>query len=205
MFEKVFVINLKKREDRKQFMMEELKKLNIHEDLVEYFPAFDHTGFDNVSKRAAGCSKSHMFVWKKAFKQKYKSVLILEDDLKFTVEADEFHSLINELYTKYPSFDVCNLAYLGSGKKLCNNFFNSNGIQTASAYIINPIYMNTLFDEMWSSVVNLMDGKNYHDNAIDQVWKKYQRQNDNWLLMKRIAYQRKCFSSILQEEVDYKV
>lgn len=205
MFDRVYVINLKSRKDRRDHMKKELEKLKIPSEKIEFFAAFDHTHYENVSMRAAGCSKSHMFIWKKALEQGYRSVLILEDDLNFTVDTQEFNNLVNELYSKYPNFDVCNLAYLGRGKQLCNNFMSSQGVQTASAYIIKPSYMNTIASDIWLATTNLMNGEDYHKNAIDQVWKKYQRENVNWLLMKRIAYQKKCFSSIEQKEVDYKV
>ena len=66
--------------------------------------------------------------------------MILEDDLKITVEKDDVFNTVNNLFTHYEDFTICNLAYnhigeKGEDRKLKHNFYNYENIQTKTEEI----------------------------------------------------------------------
>jgi len=105
--DKVYIINLKRRDDRKKLIKQELAKVGIKN--YEFIDAVD--GKDNKTKEKfkklkknkskiktaghLGCLLSHKKVLKKAYSKKYKQVLILEDDIFFKSEnfSEEIKSL----------------------------------------------------------------------------------------------------------------
>ncbi len=85
-FDKIFIINLPFRTDRKQEMAQQLGNIGLSFDSpnVELFPAVRPDGageFPSIGAR--GCFMSHLGVLRKARLAGYRRVLILEDDLDF--------------------------------------------------------------------------------------------------------------------------
>jgi hypothetical protein len=88
MFDRVYVINLPSRTDRKKQMEHQLEQLGLsfRSPNVRLFPAIrptDAGGFETIGAR--GCFMSHLGVLRDAVG--LKSVLILEDDLDFVANA----------------------------------------------------------------------------------------------------------------------
>jgi len=86
-FERVYIINLAERKDRRDQMVRELEKIQLSPSsgLVEFFPAIRPSSageFPSIGAR--GCFMSHLAVLKKAQADGLKNVLILEDDLAFS-------------------------------------------------------------------------------------------------------------------------
>jgi hypothetical protein len=89
-FQKIYVINLAARTDRRREMQEQFDRIGMRLDdpKVELFEAIrpgDADGFPSVGSR--GCFLSHLGVLKRASASRLESILILEDDLNF---ADDF-------------------------------------------------------------------------------------------------------------------
>src|SRR5829696_6763409 len=89
-FQKIYVINLAARTDRRREMQEQFGRIGMRLDdpKVELFEAIrpdDADGFPSVGSR--GCFLSHLGVLKRASASRLESILILEDDLNF---ADDF-------------------------------------------------------------------------------------------------------------------
>ena len=85
-FDKIFIINLPFRTDRKHEISLELKKIGLSFDSpnVELFPAVrpeSADGFPSIGTR--GCFMSHLVILRKAKFAGYRRILILEDDLDF--------------------------------------------------------------------------------------------------------------------------
>lgn len=85
-FQRVFVINLPSRDDRRREMAEQLQRIGLGFDspLIALFPAVRpaHQGnFPSVGAR--GCFASHLAVLKEAARQGLQRILIVEDDLNF--------------------------------------------------------------------------------------------------------------------------
>jgi len=86
-FDKIYCINLNHRTDRWLESLQEFKKLGIDSD-VERFEAHE------LKPGIKGCTKSHYEIIKLAKKNKYKNVLIFEDDV--FILRDDFNNILSE-------------------------------------------------------------------------------------------------------------
>jgi glycosyl transferase, family 25 len=85
-FNKIYVINLLHRRDRRREMLEQLSKIGLSFDcpVVQLFRAVrpeSADGFPSIGAR--GCFLSHLEVLRDACKRGFERILILEDDLNF--------------------------------------------------------------------------------------------------------------------------
>lgn len=90
LFDRIYVINLPERLDRRREMAVELGRIGLGFDdpLVQVFPAVrpaDRGDFESIGAR--GCFLSHLGVLKDAVANGYGSILILEDDVDWTPAA----------------------------------------------------------------------------------------------------------------------
>lgn len=89
LFDRVYVINLPDRTDRRREMTAQLALIGLAEDpLVQFFPAVrpeDRGDFGSIGER--GCFLSHLGVLKDAVARGHGSILILEDDVDWTPAA----------------------------------------------------------------------------------------------------------------------
>ena len=95
-FEKIYIINLPERQDRRNEMAEQLTKigLSINHPSIYLFPAVRPLSADEFPVIGAkGCFLSHLGVLKDAVSNQYSRILILEDDLNF---SDNFNNMIAE-------------------------------------------------------------------------------------------------------------
>ena len=81
--DKCVCINLKSRKDKKKYMKILCRRRNIP---IKYYLAEKH---ENPRR---GCLESHLNVIQKAIDQGHKSVLILEDDVKFIRPLSQLHA-----------------------------------------------------------------------------------------------------------------
>jgi len=119
-----------------------------------------------------GCGMSHLAVLKLAKQRNYKNVLILEDDFEFLVSPD-FNGL--------PDFDVCMLSYnLIQSQPLNSQFIRILDAHTASGYIVNSHYYDTLINLYETAMPLLLSTEQHWNYANDMVWKPLQLK-DNWI------------------------
>lgn len=194
--EKIIYINLDKRTDRKNEIEGELNVLGI--DYIR-FPAIEH------KNGAIGCSKSHLECIKLAKKNGYKNVLILEDDFMLLVSKEQFYEEMNQLFQPNVKFDVCLLAY-NTPNLYDSEYLFLNKIkdaQTASGYIVNSSYYDTLIDTWEKAVVMFQLTNDDTKYTCDQSWKPLQGK-DNWYCFKnRIGKQKPSHSDIQGGFIDY--
>lgn len=86
-FDRIFVINLPSRADRRREMEQQLQRigLSLQSPLVELFSAIrpEHKeAFESIGAR--GCFLSHLEVLRLARERRYARILILEDDVNFS-------------------------------------------------------------------------------------------------------------------------
>ena len=88
-FDRVYVINLADRTDRRREMTAQLALIGLADDpLVQFFPAVrpaDPGNFGSLGER--GCFLSHLGALKDAVANGHRSILILEDDVDWTPAA----------------------------------------------------------------------------------------------------------------------
>lgn len=210
MFNKIYYINLDKRKDRKEHI-----EKNVKEPLLQYFsnelwqrvPATDRTNETTRSRRGAGCSLSHLAVWKDAQENNYDSFLVIEDDFKLNIPPEVFWQYVEELYKDFSNFTICNIAYNNLRKlnKIKNtNFYKSWNIQTTCGYIAKTNFVKKMQPAIENSITQLDLNSSYDVWAIDQVWKKFQN-DPNWILMERAGIQVDNYSDIEKNQVNYGV
>jgi len=105
----IIYINLEERNDRKDLLMKELKKLKtdmskVHKVSGVYMPKNGHKG----------CIQSHIIALNMIKMNNWNRVLILEDDAELNIIPETFNTIINksleELDKYYPEWNVLMLA-----------------------------------------------------------------------------------------------
>jgi len=91
MFDRIFVINLNRRQDRWEQFRRMLPSNWPFSD-PERWTAVDGTAVNipswyRCTRGSWGCLQSHLGIWREQIKKKWQSVLVLEDDVVFTRDA----------------------------------------------------------------------------------------------------------------------
>ena len=145
-WDKIYVINLKRRPERKENMMMQFEELGFEnyefieavdgqdEDVKKEFEELKkNKKTDIVSEGHYGCLKSHIKVILKARKERIENVLILEDDI--IIDKDFFDKIYN---IKVPEYDML---YFGGVTKYLKMYYENISSATAVmgtyAYILN--------------------------------------------------------------------
>jgi glycosyl transferase family 25 len=194
---KVIYINLKKRTDRKEYIVNELDSFNLD---YERFEAIETDGFGIV-----GCGLSHLSVLKIAKERKYENILILEDDFTFLVSKEELEKNLEEFFSLNIPYDVCMLSYnLIQQEDTSYNVVNKVlEVQSASGYIVHNSYYDKLINLYEWAIPILESTKMHWIYANDQIWKQFQKQ-DNWYYFKtRIGKQRAGYSDNANRYMEY--
>lgn len=189
-------INLEKRSDRREQIENELRALDVQYNRFEAIA--DSPGI-------VGCTKSHLAVLKLAKEQRWKSVLIIEDDFTFLVTREEFEKEMEQLQKREIDYDVCMLAYqlMESEDLNCDFLTRVLSAQTASAYIVREHYYDTLIQCYEEALPRLIQTGEHWNYANDQCWKMLQKR-DNWVCTKtRIGKQRPGYSDNSNAYTDY--
>jgi GR25 family glycosyltransferase involved in LPS biosynthesis len=158
-WDNIFIINLVRRQDRKEQMISRLKEENITR--YKFIEAFDglepeinnqfiqlknEKNLKIVTPGHFACLLSHIKAIKIARKKGYDSIMILEDDVFF---EKDFVSKLNNLIL--PDFDFLYLGGIMSKKKVFPNrwaFFNSNRIMGAYGYIVKSSIYDIIIKEL---------------------------------------------------------
>ena len=199
----IVYINLEKRDDRKQLLLQELKKIEVNSDQINkvsgvYIPKNGHKG----------CVQSHIIALNIAKMNGWKYVLIFEDDMELNVSPDDFNNMVNDTldYTKSNniSWDVIMLASGHNEKEYDNNMIRIKAGTTSSGYIVNSHYYDTLIElftycnenmsrDKWSG------GPEWEPYALDQQWRVLQK-NDNWFGFEKDLIKQRNISSTIMDE-----
>ena len=198
----IVYINLEKREDRKKLILEELNKIEVDMNKVNkvsgvYIPKNGHKG----------CVQSHILALNMAKMNKWKQVLIFEDDMELNVSPDEFNNKIDMALDYFTTnnikWDVLMLATGWTDKIDINkDIVRIKSATTSSGYIISETYYDTLLTLFNDCNEHMNKDKwggehNWEPYALDQQWIKLQAK-DNWYAFKNdIIKQRDISSTIM--------
>ena len=195
---KTFIINLKRRIDRKNKMINRLNNLKQFD--YQFIEAID------CNYGAIGCGKSHIKCLKLALNQNLPYILIMEDDI---VIKDKLVDKYFNYLEKIKEFDI--IIFSGNDKKERINDLISKAIHisTTGMYLVKNHYYQKLIDNFQEAVnkmeKNITKNKDIdrNNNAIDVNWKKLQKK-DNWIIFnENLGYQEPGFSDIENRNVDY--
>jgi glycosyl transferase family 25 len=192
--EKVVYINLEHRKDRKE---------ETEAELLKYFPAEKIVRFNGIYDKnvgSFGCSKSHNGAMELAIENKWKNVLIVEDDASWDPRFDTQYPILEEL-VKNP-YDVICLGVLGHSDTKTHKLRDG---QTRTAYLVGQHYYQTFLDHQKEGLEKFMNNpltlENRYKYCGDQYWKILQKR-DNWFRV-RLMYQRKSYSDIQKYTTNY--
>jgi hypothetical protein len=197
-FDKILIINLEHRKDRKKEMKDELNKFLIENDKIVFIDAIY-----NKDDRSFGCTLSHLKCIEYAIENNLNNVLILEDDCCFENNIDLINYELLKFIKCNISWDVLlfNLSEHGppiSIKTNINNIYKSLWSQSASAYAINKSFFNKRLHNLIKIIEN-------NSGPHDFYWNE-NRYNENWFIIKNIlSFQRPSYSDIENSNVDYKI
>jgi glycosyl transferase family 25 len=190
--DKVLYINLEERKDRKAQIKKELLKVMPKEKIFRFNAIKDSFGH-------IGCTKSHIACLEIAINNKYKNILIMEDDAIFN-NYEEGYKLLKKL-AKNP-YDVITLGNVGA--EFDKKTYKLKSGQTTTAYLVNSHYFQTLLDNYKEGLKLLQETFKMEKYCLDQYWKLLQKK-DNWFIVHpALCIQSAGFSSICNQEVDYK-
>ena len=177
---KIVVINLKERQDKKKYIQDSFKNKKLK------YSFFEATKHKDPKK---GCLESHLSVIKEAINQKYKKILIFEDDVKFVTSMKEM---------KMPP-ENWDMIYLGGtvhriiNKK--NKAYPRVQTWTTHAYFIN-LENADLVDQILKS--------HDYEGEIDRYFlEKIHPKYNAYMCDPMIAIQKEGFSDIENKEVSY--
>lgn len=198
--DKIIYINLEHRTDRKKEIENELDNFRLP---YERFNAIATPNFGIL-----GCSLSHLAVLKMARDNKWKNILIFEDDFIFSVDKKEFYENIKLLFDKENpvNFDICMLSYnlIKSEPSLLYPFLQKVlEVQTTSGYIVNEKIYDRLIELYEWSIPLLESTKQSCVYALDIVWKKLQPSSNWYAFNNRIGIQRPSYSDIEKSFCNY--
>ena len=223
--DKVFVINLKERVDRREAMIKELER--VHIENYEFFDAirptiqelnnwnpfyiknipiwFKRLNKDEIKYRigALGCLLSHLNIIRISKQRGYKNVMILEDDTKFTLgEKSSFYDKLTEFDGEINRFvNIYGILYLtgnhaqNSFKPVSPNIINTRYTFTTGSYIISEKGMEYVLSNI-----------NKYDREIDVFYaEQLQQKIPCFCIYPHIAGQAESYSDIAQINVNYRL
>ena len=195
LFGGVFYINLEHRKDRREQIEGELNKLGLK---YERFPAIQ------LNPGNVGCGLSHLAVMKIAKERNLKNVFIIEDDFQLIVEPAVFWSEMNNFFESKIDYDVVFSSYNMYKSAPYNNIVRKVlDTQTASSYIVNAHYYDTLINLWEYSIPILADTHNSVEYAIDMIWKRLQPHGNWYAFNVRLGKQRPSYSDNERSFQDY--
>lgn len=161
-WDNIFIINLKRRNDRKMNMINNISKLNTN---YEFIDALDGTEtsiikmFDEyknktniISSGHFACLLSHIKAIELAKSRKYSNIMILEDDVFF---CDDFINKIKKI--KIPPYDMIYLGGITKRKKIFfSDWAKTKNIMGAYAYILNYQMFDIVLKEL-NKFINYVD------------------------------------------------
>lgn len=200
----ILYINLKHREDRKEHCLDEIRKIDKY--LIKTY-RIDAVYDDEIGAR--GCIASHIKALEYFIENKYwNNVLILEDDFTFISDnKDTINNSVSYLLNNIENYDVLLLSHSIFNYKAQNtsdsNIHKVLSSQTASGYIVNRNYINTLLANFKKAYNDMVKNGYKPELCCDQSWKELMP-SGNWYTYKdRIGKQYESYSDIEKKTVNY--
>lgn len=209
-FDGIVYINLSSRKDRKKHILDQLDQYGVKSENRIYRIDAVHTP-KNGHK---GCALSHVKALKLAKDKGWNNVLILEDDFEFALSPEETNRMVSQFFFNFSKkeWDVVLLAANGGLLQKTPHFYLWRVLgraQTTSGYAIHSRFYDTLltcFQESADKMdENKTSGVNWEGYAIDQQWKKYQKNAKWYMFNPKLGKQSDKLYSSIQAETNYNI
>ena len=214
--DKIYVINLEYRKDRKEQILKELDKINCsnveifsairpNKDLIKHWnpnylnpiPSWFNGNHEKYRIGALGCLLSHLTIIKKALKENYENILILEDDTMFI--SDITIPEIENRYSKFLDKADYGIFYLAGNtmkdgiKHIIKEVYLTYGTLTTGSYIINKKCMKYIVNNI-----------NRYPREIDKFYlEEIQNKFTCFICIPNITKQRASYSDIINQNTNY--
>ena len=213
MIDKIFIINLEHRKDRKNQILEQLNEQGItnyeffkgiipsENDILNWNPKFckdtNPLHVKNYRKYITGCLGcllSHLEIMKISLSRGYENILILEDDCVFEKKYSDMLEIMKDFNKEYNLLYLSG-SHLGEKIKITDNIYRITKTLTTGSYIVDKRVMEYICD-------NIIGYKNPVDDFYSQI---VQKKFDCYAFFPRITRQRDGYSDIQQKNTSYKL
>jgi glycosyl transferase family 25 len=197
-FEKIYCINLDRREDRWVETFEELNKWGLN-DCVSRYSGIDGNTLNNdtiINNGELGILTTHINIITEAKENNYTNILILEDDIEFTEEIKNLEKYMSQVPSDWDILYFGGNHNIHEGEKI--NKINDNVIKCSRTYTTHCIVLrNTIYDKC----LNLIKGC---DKPVDMYYSDLQKELNVYSLYPSVALQRVSYSDIQNKIEDNK-
>lgn len=198
-FDKVYCINLKRRQDRWKKCLVEFKKNNLVG--IERYQAIDGKLYDwstttydpKLLKGELGILETHINIITEAVEKGYESVVMLEDDVYFTPEIAKLEEYLNDVPSDW------DMIYLGGNhtyglipEMVTDKIMKLHNTFATEAVIIRK----SLFQK-------ILDITQPREHQIDWYYSNLQKSNNVYGCYPNITLQKIDYSDIQNKVVDY--
>ena len=218
--DRIFIINLKHRIDRKNTIIKEMKKLDISNyeffDAIRPAPDYIQNCNPNFLKKEGsselkarlnrasisedsyrigsfGCLKSHYEVIKLALSRNYQTILILEDDTMFIQDFNKIYEYANQIHNNFDMLYLCG-SHFGQRKIVSQNISRIKGTFGTLAYLISKSVMKFVIDHLLS-----------YNKEVDSFYANVvQKEFNCYCTFPHITCQTSGYSDIIYKQVDEK-
>ncbi len=195
-FDKIIIINLEHRKDRKTHILNEFKKLCISMDKIEFIEAIY-----NKMNGVMGCTMSHIKSVEYAINNNLNNVLIVEDDFCFPENINMFNINLLKFFILNIKWDGILFTISEHGPPInintnINNIYMNIWSQSAACYAIN----NNIFNDI---IINYNKCKEINNGGHDYYWNEL-KNKFNWFVIKdTIGSQINSYSDIEHKNSNY--
>ena len=199
-FDKIYCVNLDRREDRWEETKVELEKWGLLEH-VERYSAIDGNEINEdtlkttkLNKGGLGLLLTNIKIIEECIENDYNNVLILEDDIAFNDNI----KIIDEYFKKLP--EEWDMLYLGGNHNThmgeTINIINDKIIKLHNTFATHCVAFNKSIYEVILSVLNRKS------KPIDVAYTQIQRSHDCYGFYPGMGLQRASFSDIENKDTD---
>ena len=194
LFENTLVLSLPHRFDRRAFVSNELKKININ---WQFFDAVNGYEMPKETRGVLlpgeiGIKESHIQMLQKAIDNNWDSVFIFEDDVEFCPDVLDKLTQIENVP------DNCELLYLGGHHRGPLSRVKGEIFRTGVTFTTHAMWLkNTIFAE------SIQRMKELPTQQLDNCYVTLQREILACTFAPNIAWQRNDYSDIQNKFIDY--
>lgn len=210
LFDKIFVINLKRRPDRLEHFDSQAKKYGINYEIIEAFdgdtingdfeifgkkiiPSGEYKGLDNYMKSCLGATISHYQVLKKSIENSYKKIMVFEDDVLFNDDFEK--SLIDGVSNLPENWDFLYL----SGTAVDFEKINTSISKLKSSYCLHSYCLSS---NIFNKLILEIEEKIF-SFPVDVIYSHNLKNNNSYITIPFLTKQYSNFSDIQKINVNY--
>lgn len=196
--ERLYVINLERRKDRREHMRTVLDQWCIPPEKVTLVKAVD-----NVTKPFQGCTESHLKALHHASEiESKKPFLILEDDvqLRDPHKLFGFHTQMEKIMSQQHEWDVFQLASnIIKAQEIEDQkpFIKIETALTTAAYLVSNEYLEKLIESYKTSLKE--------ERPLDLDYQFLQKRDRWWSSKPTLLVQQPGYSDIEKKMIDYSI